>query len=165
MTDTIDLTAGFSEHAQQEVDFTHPWVAKYRVPVVTGVRLGTYWIAALVVPDPNDAYNVYGFQQPDEQDAELVGQYIAYRKSWYGGTYLRKMNERSLDIDSGFNTIVFAKTARGWVQSRQSWTRQVLFPPRDDERQFATLRELMTDEEIFGGIVNKEFADFLEKNV
>lgn len=160
-----DVTAGFSEREQQEVDFTHPWVAKYRVPVVTDIRLGTYWIAALVVPDPNDAYNTYGFQEPDEQDAELVGKYIAYRKSWYGGAYLRKMNERSLDVDSGSNTIVFAKTARGWVKSRQNWTRQVLFPSRDDERQFATLRELLVHDQSLGNVADEEFIDFLEKDV
>jgi hypothetical protein len=168
MTDTTatrDLTAGFSERTQMEVDFTHPWVAEYRVPIVTEIRLGNYWIAALVVPDPNDAYNAYGFQEPDEQDAELIGQYIKYWKSWYGGPYLRKMEERSLDIDSGCNTIVFGKTARSWVYSRQTWTRQTLYPRYDAERQFATLRELMTQERTVAGIANQDFVDFLEKNV
>lgn len=161
---TLPVTDGFSSRIQAEVDFTNEWVTKYRVPVVTDMYAGVSFIAQLVTPRNGEYSNLFQFLAPDKADAVLVGKYIAYRKTALAAWYVSKMEERSLDIDGGGNTVTFGKREHGWVYNHASWQDQPFFPYQDDAVQFPTLLDIINKERSYSGVIDPKWLKFLEEN-
>jgi len=161
---STDIAEGYTETTLSQVDINHPWVAQYRVPVVRDMHVGTFFIAALVVPDNSSEYSNYmNYLAPDEEDAKLIAQYIRYRKTQLTGWYLKQVEARSLDIDSGVNTITFAKREHGWVYRRMTWQNQPFAPSFDGKIQYATLAELLDHVNTYVDEVSPKWIAFKEK--
>jgi hypothetical protein len=122
---------------------------------------GVYFIAQLVVPT---AGNLFNFLPPTDADAELVGKYIAYRKTQLNSKYVAMMEERSLDINAGTNTVTFGKQKHGWVYNHASWQGQPFFPYYDNLMQFPTLLDIINHERLSCGVVEPRWLNFLEEN-
>lgn len=127
------------------IDVNHDWVTKYRVAPVSDMHPAFSFIAALVEGNEGTpAAEYWPYLQPTDEDAQLVGEYIkAYKQWYYNPMYLRKLNERVLDVDGGANTITFARMPHGWVYRMFTWQGQPFAPYKDAEKQYPTLMELL----------------------
>lgn len=139
------------------------YAARYRVPVVSALNPRESFVAALVVPQPDDELaRIWEFIAPEEADAELLGQYIQFRLSrWYSEHFISQLRERELDYDPGVNTVSFVKTLGGWRFSRASWrTGTPFIPTRDDLVQYPTLLELLDRERQEGTYRDEKWDKF-----
>lgn len=151
-----------------EVDLTHPWAVDYRTPVVTSFYPRWTFVAALVVPNPDD--NLWNVLEPDEEDAKLLSLYTQYiLERWYYASYIESLKKVPLDIDPGFNTMTFAKLEHSWVYRRSSWTMGGTYAPSKFDSKFVypTLLSLLdhlekdwSDE----AQVNEKWRAFKEKH-
>ncbi|MGH3479680.1 MAG: hypothetical protein ACRDQD_22940, partial [Nocardioidaceae bacterium] len=73
-----------------DADLTHEWVARWRIPMVTNPFPRWKYEVALVVPTGEPA-GVYATIWPDETEAEVIGSYIDYRRSYYREGYAKAM--------------------------------------------------------------------------
>lgn len=143
------------------------WKIKYRVPVVEDGFGDKYYIACLVFPYPGDKIaEIWQTQEPDEDDAKLLGQYIDFRiHKWYNSRWIRLMREKSLDIDSGVNTVSFRKSAKGWHYARLTWRSGPPFIPiLSDPKQFPTLLEIIDHERSIGGKPDVRWEEYKTVN-
>ena len=120
----------------------HPWVNKYRIPLVNNFHSTWYYFVTLSVPEEN-GYN--SVTMPTEEDAILVSSYINYRISTfhYYPNYEAKIRSEKLDVDSSINTIHLGKTEKmGWRWCRSTWETG-LFPQYNSTIRYETLMDLL----------------------
>jgi hypothetical protein len=115
-----------------DADLTHPWVAKYRIPMITSHRPVWRYEVALVVP--GDPFNGPRFTvvMPTDEEAAIIGAAIDHRRNWYNETYKAKKLGRPLDVDGSVNTFIFVKHSDGWRYRYDSWRSGVMFAPSSD---------------------------------
>jgi hypothetical protein len=118
--------SGATRHKEfaDDADLTHPWAARYRIPVIAEHHPRWSYEVALVVPDPAEDYSFRTRVPvwPTEDEAALIAVAIAHRMEYYRDSWAAKMRERPLDVDSTTNTLILRKTDKGWDYSRRSWT-------------------------------------------
>ena len=113
-------------HAFDDVTLDHPWVERYRIPLVGSAYPAWRYEVALVVPssDPGEPlpdFNLYEATWPSEEEAAVVGSVIDFRRSYYGEHWQTKMLEERLDVDSGTNTLVLIRRQGGWGFRLSTW--------------------------------------------
>lgn len=141
------------------LDLNHPWVEKYRIPVIDFYDPRYYYFAALVIPDLSIEDPLFKFVMPTEEDAKLFGSYITYRISQFGFRegYVNKIHSEKLDVDSGVNTISYAKhEVLGWCYKRATWETGP-FPHYGTSIRFETLVEAMDHCESIAGEPSKDW--------
>ncbi|WP_369274459.1 hypothetical protein AB5J55_35070 [Streptomyces sp. R11] len=117
-----------------------------RIPVVTSFNPRWCYVAAYLGTSA-DTGNTFdppwpfaSAERPTDAEAQMLVSYLQeHRHYWFGNEgYARKMDQRPLDIDSGWNTTVFIKYgADDWGYRRCSWTYGPTFvpgPPGSDSR-------------------------------
>lgn len=115
----------FNPISCDDVMLDHPWVEKYRIPVMGSYYPTFFYFVTLTMPEPEAQVDVWHVEEPTEEEAALIGEYIKYRISTFGfyDTYIEKINARQLDVDSGINTISLGKDkTRGWVYRMMTWS-------------------------------------------
>ena len=109
-----------------------------RIPVVTSFKPSWCYTAAYLKPAADDApdylknYPFASTERPTDREAQMLASYILeHRHYWFGNEgYARKMDARPLDIDSGWNTVVFIKYGPDdWGYGRVSWQYGPTFVP------------------------------------
>lgn len=108
-----------------------------RIPVVTGFNPTWRYVAAYlnVVEDGPDYLKGPPFgslERPTDTEAAMLASFLQeHRHYWFNNQgYARKMDQRPLDIDSGWNTTIFIKYAEAdWGYRRVSWTYGPTFVP------------------------------------
>lgn len=109
-----------------DVDMNHPWVEKYRLPVIDSTNPRYGYIVSVVVPREDDEYaKLFNLAAPTDAEAAVIGSYLEYKVETLGyrSGYLAKMRERALDVDDTINTITLVKRTDGsWAYSRITWT-------------------------------------------
>lgn len=128
-----------------------------RIPVVTSFNPSWHYVAAYLGTSA-DTGNTFdppwpfaSAERPTDDEAQMLVSFLAeHRQYWFGNEgYARQMNQRPLDIDSGWNTTVFIKYAEGdWGYRRCSWIYGATFapdPPNVRDRNLAplTLEQVM----------------------
>lgn len=127
-----------------DADLTHPWVERYRIPLVDSPWPTWKYEVALVRP----GYGNHGFwadaQWPTEDEARLIGCAIDFCRDWYREGYQQTMLARPLDVDSGTNTVILMKLPRGWVYRRATHEYgPLMFPSFDADEQYPDLMPLL----------------------
>lgn len=115
----------------------HDPLTKLRIPVVSSFNPRWFYVAAFlgVVTDGPDHLKGPPFgsnARPTDAEAQmLVSFLLEHRHYWFGdGGYARKMDRRPLDVDGGWNTVVFIKYGTGdWGYRRVSWQYGPAFVP------------------------------------
>ena len=115
-----DLVSG--HEFADDADLAHPWVAAYRIPLTSRSPRWRYEVA--VVSPANDGYmpEHARAELPTEAEAQVIGSYIDFRRSWYSSHWAKEKLERPLDVDEGTNTVVLLRTSSDWAYARASWT-------------------------------------------
>jgi hypothetical protein len=97
-----------------DADLTHPWAQRYRIPLVRTPYPAWRYEVALVIPS-DEQPDLWHATWPTEDEAELIGSAIEFRRSWYREGYAAKMLERPLDVDSTTNSLILLRNSeRGW---------------------------------------------------
>lgn len=117
-----------------DVDLTHEWVSKYRIPLIATPYPRYGYEMALVVPDknPDDAW--YAAMWPTEEEAAMIGVAIDHRRAWYRDDVAAKMLERPLDVNGTVNTFILIKQddkgslPSGWRHRSASWESPLFSP-------------------------------------
>ena len=130
-----------------DVLLDHPWVKKYRIPVINTISSHrTGYIVALAIPLDNDSYNLWNLDTPTEDEAKIVASFSDYtldRQGFYQN-YLKKVHEDEVDFDSGFNTITLSKRSdKGWGYNRATWTSSAPYPGYDTETRYDNIVDLL----------------------
>jgi len=109
-----------------------------RIPVVTSFNPAWRYVAAYLGTSA-DTGNTFdppwpfaSAERPTDAEAQmLVSFLLEHRNYWFGNEgYARKMDQRPLDIDSGWNTTVFIKYGvDDWGYRRCSWIYGPTFVP------------------------------------
>lgn len=108
--------------AEFDADTTHPWATRWRIPRVTTSHPEWRYEVALVVPRPDDPLLLDGeLLEPTEIEAEIIGSFIDYRRSYYREGYAAEKLERAFDVDGTTNTVILAKNVQGWRYRRASY--------------------------------------------
>lgn len=122
----------------------HPWVKKYRLPVVYGCGTGYYYFVSVHVPEENPSYEL-DVMSPNEEEGRILASYLNYiidRQGFYQ-RYLDQMAEREVDIDSGYPTKSFEKRKNGnWAYHVSTW-RHGPWPFWNAEKQFPNIVDLL----------------------
>lgn len=129
-----------------------------RIPVVTSFKPTWGYIAAYLGTSA-DTGNTFdppwpfaSAERPTDAETQMLVSYLQeHRHYWFGNQgYARKMDQRPLDVDSGWNTVVFIKYAdNDWGYRRCSWTYGPTFvpgPPGSESREAVgtlTLEQVM----------------------
>lgn len=113
----------FNEIASQEADLNHPWATEGRIPLIQTLHPTLKYEVALLTPpkNPNPILTYNDVQNPTHEEAELIADYINYRRSYYNDGYAQQMLKHPLDVDSTTNTVILAKLPYSWVYRRTSW--------------------------------------------
>ncbi|MET7792129.1 hypothetical protein ABZS93_37230, partial [Streptomyces sp900116325] len=102
----------FGTDAKQDDPLT-----ELRIPVVTSFKPSWCYVAAYLGTSA-DTGNTFdppwpfaSTERPTDAEAQMLASYLQeHRHYWFGNEgYARKMDQRPLDIDSGWNTTVFIK--------------------------------------------------------
>jgi hypothetical protein len=109
-----------------------------RIPVVTSFNPCWHYVAAYLGTS-EDTGNTFdppwpfaSVERPTDAEAQmLVSFLLEHRHYWFGNEgYARKMDQRPLDVDSGWNTTVFIKYGTDdWGYRRCSWQYGPTFVP------------------------------------
>jgi hypothetical protein len=129
-----------------------------RIPVVTNFNPSWHYVAAYLGTS-DDTGNTFdppwpfaSVDRPTDAEAQMLVSYLQeHRHYWFGNEgYARKMDRRPLDVDSGWNTVVFIKYGTDdWGYRRCSWTYGPTFvpgPPGSESRETVgalTLQQVM----------------------
>lgn len=109
-----------------DVRLDHPWVEKYRLPVLKTAYPHNSYFVTVVVPDEADEADEYFFlTSPNEEDAELAASYLQYRisKFNYYPRFLEQMAQKPVDVDTSINTVSLEKRKNGtWAYKMLTWT-------------------------------------------
>ena len=119
-----------------DADLTHEWVARWRIPLLANPYPRWKYEVALSVPR-GDRPDLYGAVWPDESEAEVIGSYIDYRRSYYREGYAKEMLDRALDVDGTTNTVILLKTEGGWRYRRDSFSAGGVWPYFNDTKEQA----------------------------
>jgi hypothetical protein len=134
----------------EDVRLDHPWVEKYRIPVVDSFYARYYYFATLALPrDEKDG--IFKVEMPTEEDAILMSSYINYRISTFNfyDHYYKKIRSEKLDVDSLINTISIAKIKdKGWMYRMMTWETGP-FPYYNSPMRFDTLLSLLNQIESY----------------
>ncbi|MET9813211.1 hypothetical protein [Streptomyces sp. NPDC006355] len=123
----------FGTEAKQDDPLT-----ELRIPVVTSFNPRWCYVAAYlgtntdVGSDWEPPWPFASAERPTDAEAQMLVSFLQeHRHYWFGNQgYARKMDQRPLDIDSGWNTTVFIKYgADDWGYRRCSWTYGPTFVP------------------------------------
>ena len=117
---------GAVKHFADDARLDHPWVARYRIPLIGSAHPSWRYEVAVVVPStepdaPLPEWNLYGATWPTDDEAEVVGSVIDYRRAYYGERWQQQMRQRPLDADSSTNTLVLVRRADRWAYRLSSW--------------------------------------------
>lgn len=140
-----------------DVMLDHPWVAKYRIPMVSSYHPDYHYFVTLAdyCPEHEDMTNLWDVETPTEEEAAIVGSYIEFKVADQGFRehYLNEIRSRILDIDSGYNTISLAKRGHGlgWGFVRMSYRDSILYPYYDAETKYYNLVDLLDFIETYSG--------------
>ncbi|MEU2316607.1 hypothetical protein ACFY7X_13520 [Streptomyces althioticus] len=120
-----------------------------RIPVVTSFKPNWCYVAAYLGTSA-DTGNTFdppwpfaSTERPTGAEAKMLASFIAeHRNYWFGNEgYTRKMDQRPLDVDGGWNTVVFIKYGTDdWGYGRVSWIYGPTFiptPPSSRGTQYA----------------------------
>lgn len=128
----------------------HPWVEKYRLPVLLSDWYPSFfYFVTVAVPPENEEQNIYNVAEPTEEEAKLLALFLEFRIQHlgYGESFVRKMRERKLDVSSGINTLSFVKFADGsWHYRRATWSKgPTVWPGKFNERglRYENLADLL----------------------
>jgi hypothetical protein len=116
----------------------HDPLTALRIPVVTSFNPSWHYVAAYLGTSA-DTGNTFdppwpftSSERPTHAEAQMIVSFHQeHRHYWFGNEgYARKMDQRPLDVDGGWNTIVFIKYGAGdWGYRRCSWTYGPTFVP------------------------------------
>lgn len=123
----------------------HPWVEKYRLPVIHGTHPQRHYYVTVAVPEENPTYEP-DIIAPTEEEAKLLAAYNAFTRDRQGlrEPYVRDMKERVVDYDpSLFPTRSFEKRKNGNWAYRGFNFRTGTWPYWNDEQQFPDLLALI----------------------
>jgi hypothetical protein len=133
-----------------DVMLDHPWVAKYRIPMLTSYHPDHYYFVTLADVynhATEDMPNHWGVETPTEEEAAIVGSYLEFKIADQGfrERYLKEVRSRILDVDPGFNTISLAKRNRGlgWGYVRMSYRDSILYPYYNADTKYYNLVDLL----------------------
>lgn len=104
-----------------DADLEHPWASRWRIPRVPTEYPNWRYEVALVVPTDDRNWHPYTFTEPTEVEAEIIASLIEYRCTYYNDGWRKQMLERPFDVDGTTNTIILARTERGWKYRRMSF--------------------------------------------
>lgn len=135
----------------------HDPLTELRIPVVGSFNPEWRYVAAYLKPvtDGPDYLKGPPFgsnERPTDAEAQMLASFLQeHRQYWFKNQgYARRMDERPLDIDSGWNTTVFIKYgADDWGYRRCSWQYGPTFvpgPPGSESRKAVgalTLEQVM----------------------
>lgn len=114
-TDTAAPGSSQRPEFADDADLSHPWVARWRIPLVANWYPRWFYEVAVAVPrEATPTHWADMLQWPDEDEAAVIGSYIGYRRDWYTEGWQEQMLTRPLDVDSGTNTVILIKTTNGW---------------------------------------------------
>jgi hypothetical protein len=129
-----------------------------RIPVVTSFNPSWHYVAAYLGTSA-DTGNTFDppwpfarTERPTDAEAQMLVSFLQeHRHHWFNNEgYARRMDQRPLDIDGGWNTVVFIKYGPDdWGYRRCSWNRGPTFvpgPPGSDSRNTVgthTLEQVM----------------------
>lgn len=113
-------------------------LTKLRIPVVRSFNPHWCYVAAYLGTN-EDTGNTFdppwplsSAERPTDAEAQMLVSFLAeHRWYWFKNEgYARRMDERPLDVDSGWNTTVFIKYGPDdWGYRRVSWTYGPTFVP------------------------------------
>lgn len=132
-----------------DVMLDHPWVAKYRIPMVSSYHPDYNYFVTLADYCPaNEAMtNLWDVATPTEEEAAIVASYLEFKIADQGfyERYLKEIRSRILDIDSGFNTVSLVKRNRGlgWGYVRMSYRDKIPYPYYNAEVKYHNLVDLL----------------------
>jgi hypothetical protein len=115
----------------------HDPLTRLRIPVVGSFNPTWCYVAAYLKPVTGGPDYLKGppfgsLERPTDAEAAMLASFLQeHRRYWFNnGGYARKMDQRPLDIDSGWNTTVFIKYGPDdWGYRRCSWTHGPTFVP------------------------------------
>ncbi|MGW1784884.1 hypothetical protein ACWCQQ_38140 [Streptomyces sp. NPDC002143] len=124
----------------------HDPLTALRIPVVGSFNPEWRYVAAYLKPvtDGPDYMKGPPFgsnERPTDTEAAMLASFLLeHRQYWFSNEgYARKMDQRPLDIDSGWNTTVFVKYGEDdWGYRRCSWIDGPTFvpgPPGSESRK------------------------------
>lgn len=140
-----------------DVMLDHPWVERYRIPMVSSHHPDYHYFVTLAdfCPDNEARTNLWDVLTPTEEEAAIVGSYIEFKVADQGFRehYLKEIRSRILDVDSGYNTISLAKRGHGlgWGFVRMSYRDSILYPYYDAETKYFNLVDLLDFIETYSG--------------
>jgi hypothetical protein len=122
------------DFADDTIGLDHEWVVRYRLPLLRTSH--PYWkYEAAVVVEVSKHFPLEP-HWPTEREAAIVGWFINARREWYNDRYKAEMLTWPLDVDSGTNSMIFAKQADCWSYRKATWDRGPTFwPAPDSERR------------------------------
>lgn len=118
-----------------------------RIPVVRSFNPSWHYVAAYLGTNADTGsdweppWPFASAERPTDEEANMLASFLQeHRHYWFGNEgYARKMDQRPLDIDGGWNTTVFIKYGvDDWGYRRCSWTYGPTFvpgPPGSDSRE------------------------------
>ena len=118
-----------------------------RIPVVRSFNPSWHYVAAYLGTNADTGstwdppWPFSSAERPTEAETQmLVSFLLEHRDYWFGNQgYARKMDQRPLDVDGGWNTVVFIKyAANDWGYRRCSWRYGPTFvpgPPGSESRK------------------------------
>jgi hypothetical protein len=145
-----------------------------RIPVVRSFNPSWHYVAAYLGTnadtgsDWSPPWPFSSAERPTDAEANMLASFLQeHRHYWFGNEgYARKMDQRPLDVDSGWNTIVFIKYATDdWGYRRCSWTYGPTFvpdPPNFADRKLGplTLEQVMDRVHTIGDEPMKHWTDW-----
>ena len=140
-----------------DVMLDHPWVAKYRLPMVTSYHPSFCYFVTLADReyDPTrEIINLWDVETPTEEEAALAGSYLEFKIADQGFRehYLKEVRSRTLDLDSGFNTVSLIKRIHGgWGFVRMSYRDKIPYPYHDADTKYDKLVDLLDFIETYSG--------------
>lgn len=132
-----------------DVMLDHPWVAKYRLPMVYSYHPSYHYFVTLAAREPNseDKPNFWDIDTVTEEEAAIVASYLEFKIADQGfyPHYLKEVRSRALDVDSGFNTISLVKRTRGlgWGYVRMSYRDKIPYPYNNADTKYFNLVDLL----------------------
>lgn len=128
----------------------HPWVERYRLPVLEADWYPTFfYFVTVAVPPAKVEQNLFGVTEPTEDEAKLLSLYLDYRIDQMGfrKSFVEKFRERKLDVVPGISTLSFVKFEDGsWHYRRSTWTSgPLVWPGKFNERgiRYENLADLL----------------------
>jgi hypothetical protein len=146
-----------------------------RIPVVTSFNPSWHYVAAYLGTSA-DTGNTFdppwpfaSVERPTDIEARMLVSFLQeHRHYWFGDQgYARKMDLLPLDVDGGWNTIVFIKYGENdWGYRRCSWRYGPTFvpgPPGSESREFLgqlSLEQVMDRIHASGDKIGQHWLDW-----